>query len=118
MENSIKETRQVLMQKFLEECEAVERVGAVYFVYGQYGGRAYSDYIHQLHNLYGFIPNVFISTPQGKYYFYGQETYCDKLKNCWGGSKNNECLGLYSVSFPFNNKEKQISFADVIEVLL
>ena len=52
------------------------------------------------------------------YYFYGEEAYCDKLKACWEGSKNNECYGLYSVEFPFNSKDRQISLIDVADVLL
>lgn len=71
-----------------------------------------------MHRSYGLIPNVLISTPKGEYYFYGEEAYCDKLKACWGGGKNNELRGLYSVALPFNHKNRKLGLHDVIEVLL
>lgn len=116
MKNLIEETRQVIKQRLQEKFESVDRLGSVYFAQGQYKGGAYSDLIHHLYH--GLIPNVLILSQGGKYYFYGEETYCDKLKACWGGSKNNQCYGLYSVEFPFNSKDRQISLIDVADVLL
>lgn len=118
MKNLIEETRLVNKQKLQEKFESVDRLGSVYFVQGKYNGRAYSDLIHHLHRLYGLLPNVLILSQNGKYYFYGEEAYCDKLKAYWGGSKNNECYGLYSVEFPFNSKDRQISLINVADVLL
>lgn len=118
MVNLIKETQQIIKQKLQEHFEHVENIGPVYFAYGKYQGRAYSDLFNHLHYLYGLIPNVLISTPRGEYYFYGEEAYCDKLKASWGGYKNNELFGLYSVALPFNNKTRKLGLHDVVEVLL
>ena len=117
MKNLIEEASLVNKPKLQEKFESVDRLGSIYFVQRKYNSRAYSDLIYHLHRLYGIIPNVLILSQNGKYYFYGEKAYCDKLKACWGGSKNNECYGLYSVEFPFNSKDRQISLIDFADVL-